>query len=40
MHHVKEEEEEMFPSARKAEVDMEALGEQMKARKEELMETA
>ena len=37
MHHVKEEEGEMFPEAKKArELDLEALGEQMKARKEEL----
>jgi len=39
-HHVEEEEGEMFPSAKKAKVDFEELGEQMKARKEELMETA
>ena len=38
MHHVKEEEGEMFPQAKKAEeLDLEALGERMKARKEELM---
>jgi hemerythrin superfamily protein len=38
MHHVKEEEGEMFPQAKKAkELDLEALGEQMRARKEELM---
>jgi hypothetical protein len=37
MHHVKEEEDEMFPQAKKAEeLDLEALGEQMRARKEEL----
>jgi len=37
MHHVKEEEGEMFPQARKAKaLDLEALGEQMKARKEQL----
>ena len=37
MHHVKEEEGEMFPQAKKAEeLDLEALGEQMRARKEEL----
>jgi hemerythrin superfamily protein len=38
LHHAKEEEEEMFPSARKAKVDLEELGERMKARKEELTE--
>lgn len=38
MHHVKEEEGEMFPQAKKAkELDLEALGERMEARKEELM---
>jgi hemerythrin-like domain-containing protein len=37
MHHVKEEEGEMFPQAKKAgELDLEALGEQMRARKLEL----
>jgi len=39
-HHVKEEEkpsEGMFAQARSAEVDLEALGEQLQARKEELM---
>ncbi|HEY5897745.1 MAG TPA: hemerythrin domain-containing protein [Burkholderiales bacterium] len=37
MHHVKEEEGEMFPQARKAkDLDLEALAEQMKSRKEEL----
>ena len=37
MHHVKEEEGEMFPQAKKAkDLDLEALGEQMRARKEEL----
>ena len=37
MHHVKEEEEEMFPQAKKAKaLDLEALGEQVKARKAEL----
>lgn len=38
LHHAKEEEDEMFPSAKKAKVDMEALGEQIQARKEELIE--
>jgi hemerythrin superfamily protein len=38
IHHVKEEEGEMFPQAKKAEgLDLEALGERMRARKEELM---
>lgn len=36
-HHVKEEEEEMFPKARKADLDLDALGERMAARKRELM---
>ncbi len=37
MHHVKEEEGEMFPQARKAkQLDLEALGERMKTRKETL----
>lgn len=36
-HHVKEEEDEMFPKVREAGVDLEALGEQMQVRKEELM---
>ena len=40
-HHVQEEEGEMFPKARRAKVDLVGLGEQLKARKEELMsETA
>jgi hemerythrin-like domain-containing protein len=38
MHHVKEEEGEMFPQAKKAsELDLDALGEQMKARQQELI---
>ena len=36
-HHVKEEQDEMFPKARGTKLDMEALGEQMAARKEELL---
>lgn len=36
-HHVKEEEEEMFPKVRKAKVDLEELGMQLMMRKEELM---
>ena len=38
MHHAKEEESEMFPQAKKAkDLDLEALGEQMKARRQELV---
>jgi hypothetical protein len=36
-HHIEEEEGEMFPKARKADVDLAALGAAMKARKEELV---
>jgi hypothetical protein len=35
-HHVKEEEGEMFPSAKKAGLDLNALGDQIAARKEEI----
>jgi hemerythrin superfamily protein len=35
-HHVKEEENELFPKVRSAEIDLEALGQQMLARKGEL----
>ena len=35
-HHVKEEEGDMFPKVRKTSVDLDALGEQMAARKEQL----
>jgi hemerythrin-like domain-containing protein len=35
-HHVKEEQSEMFPEAKKAKLDLEALGERLRARKEEL----
>jgi hemerythrin superfamily protein len=35
-HHVKEEETEMFPKAKKTKLDMEALGAKMAQRKEEL----
>ena len=38
MHHVKEEESEMFPAAKKAEgLDLQALGESIRTRKEELI---
>ena len=36
-HHVKEEEKEMFAKVRKTDLDLRALGDQMAARKEELM---
>jgi hemerythrin-like domain-containing protein len=36
MHHVEEEEGEMFPAAKKTDIDFEALARQMKERKEEL----
>ena len=36
-HHVKEEQDEMFPKARKAKVDLDALGAEMLARKQELL---
>lgn len=36
-HHVKEEQNEMFPKARKTKLDMFALGAQMAARKQELL---
>lgn len=35
-HHVREEEEELFPKARKAKVDFEELGERLQLRKQEL----
>lgn len=37
-HHVQEEEKEMFPKARKAKLDMDALGLQLQGRKEELLD--
>jgi hemerythrin-like domain-containing protein len=37
MHHVKEEEGEMFPQAKKAGVDMDSLGSRMQERKQELV---
>ena len=39
-HHVEEEEGEMFPKVRKSKVDLVALGEEMAARKEQLMASA
>ena len=36
LHHVKEEEGKMFPEARKLDIDFEALGEEMMARKADL----
>lgn len=36
-HHVKEEEEEMFPKIRKSGIDLKELGDQLKARKDELL---
>jgi hemerythrin superfamily protein len=36
-HHVKEEEEELFPKVKKAKVDLAGLGQQILVRKEELM---
>lgn len=36
-HHVQEEEEELFPEVRKADIDLEALGEQLADRKSELL---
>ncbi|WP_457419350.1 hemerythrin domain-containing protein [Roseateles sp. P5_E7] len=36
-HHVKEEEGEMFPKIRKSDLDLDALGEEIAARKAELM---
>jgi hemerythrin superfamily protein len=36
-HHVKEEEGELFPQVRKADLDLKAIGEQLSARKNELL---
>jgi hemerythrin-like domain-containing protein len=36
-HHIKEEEGELFPAARKSGIDLQALGEQMRSRKQELV---
>ena len=38
-HHVKEEETELFPQIRKADLDLEALGQQLAERKKELLKT-
>jgi len=38
-HHVKEEEEEMFPKVRESELDLVALGQEMALRKQELQDT-
>jgi hemerythrin superfamily protein len=40
MHHVQEEEQDMFPEARESEVDLEALGVKLSKRKAELMKKA
>jgi hemerythrin superfamily protein len=37
-HHVREEEKEMFPQAKRSKADLKALGEQLAARKAELMQ--
>ena len=39
-HHVEEEEKELFPECRSSSMDLKALGEQLAARKAELMATA
>lgn len=39
-HHVEEEEEEMFPKVRKLKLDLEAMGAEMAARRDELLATA
>ncbi|MCF8203485.1 MAG: hemerythrin domain-containing protein [Methylotenera sp.] len=39
-HHVKEEEGEMFPKVRKSDLDLDALGEDIAARKAELLDKA
>jgi hemerythrin superfamily protein len=38
-HHVKEEEEEMFPKAKKSGIDLKALGQEMAQRKQEILST-
>lgn len=37
-HHIKEEQDEMFPKVKKARIDLEALGEELMQRKLELQE--
>lgn len=37
-HHVKEEQTELFPKVRESDIDLDALGERLQARKEELMD--
>jgi hemerythrin-like domain-containing protein len=37
-HHIAEEEKEIFPKAKRAKVDMQALGEQLEKRKQELLQ--
>lgn len=39
-HHVEEEEEEMFPKVRKLDLDLQALGAELAARRDELLATA
>ena len=39
-HHVKEEEKEMFPKAKKTELDLDALAEEMSGRREEIIATS
>ena len=39
LHHVKEEESEMFPQVRKAKLDLEELGAKIMARKQQLLES-
>jgi hypothetical protein len=36
-HHVKEEEEELFPEAERSDMDLKAVGEELEGRKMELM---
>lgn len=38
-HHVKEEQDEIFPACRKAKLDLQALGAQLEARKQDLLQT-